>query len=276
MRRLSRLDRSIDLLRPRSTTSLSLPFLCAACRGHPSFSTSARRDARKSSLPRTERLRRRIWGTDEPPGMEDPYGGPSIVEQRKAAKSVEQGEEVKESHPELSTTAAAELDPNYEPATSWDGLMELGGEQVEEFYFEGFIPAEVVSNAHEAAAAVHRAVVEVFSAKQSGRPYTEVSSVGRENDKTYGVEISGSPTAPVLRFKDGMSEESILKPMVDQGAHGEINQIDGDLLDRLEALPFIDYEKQVASWDPAWLQVSLGDPKIKFAVRGKCYSVSFG
>jgi hypothetical protein len=43
----------------------------------------------------------------------------------------------------------------------------------------------------------------------------------------------------------------------------------------LEALPFMDYEKQVASWDPAWLQISLEDPNIKFAVRGKCYCVSF-
>lgn len=206
--------------------------------------------------------------------MEDPYGGPSIVEQRKAAKSAEQGDEVKESHPELNTTAAAELDPNYEPATSWDGLVEVGGEQVEEFYFEGFIPAESVTNAHEAAAAVHRAAVEVFSAKQSGRPLSDLSSIGRENDKTYTVEISGSPTAPVLRFKDGMSEESILTPLIDQEARGQINQIDGNLAEQVEALPSIDLEKQVASWDPAWLQISLEDPKVKFAVRGKCYCLS--
>lgn len=207
--------------------------------------------------------------------MEDPYGGPSIVEQRKAAKSAVQGEEVKESHPELSTTAAAELDPNYEPATSWDGLMEVGGEQVEEFYFEGFIPAETAKNVHEAAAAVHRAVVEIFSAEQSGRRLSEISSIGRENDKTYKVEISGSPTAPVLRFKDGLSEESILKPMIDQGAQEQTNQIDGNLADQLDGLPFIDFEKQVASWDPAWLQISLEDPKIKFAVRGNYYCLYF-
>jgi len=29
---------------------------------------------------------------------------------------------------------------------------------------------------------------------------------------------------------------------------------------------FIDYQAQVTSWDPSWLQISLDDPEIKFAV----------
>ena len=34
-------------------------------------------------MPLTEKLRRKIWGTDNPPGLEDPYGDRSVFDQSK-------------------------------------------------------------------------------------------------------------------------------------------------------------------------------------------------
>src|SRR5271167_3906848 len=79
MRRLSRLDRSIDLLRARSPASLSSSFLCSVCHSRASFSTSIW-FGQPDPIPKTEKLRRRIWGTDKPPGLKDPYRGPSAEE----------------------------------------------------------------------------------------------------------------------------------------------------------------------------------------------------
>jgi hypothetical protein len=159
MRRLSRLDRSIDRLRPQSTYSSS-SFLCSACLRRAPFSTSIRCFAEPGKVPRTERLRRRIWGTDEPPGLEDPYGGPSIVEERQAAREMEKASSKKEElaprsqSKQLKATTPI-LDASYEPAKTWDGLEEVGELPAPEFYFEGFMPAENVTDPYEATAALH-------------------------------------------------------------------------------------------------------------------------
>src|ERR1700722_2875318 len=140
MRRLPRLDRSFDLLRSRSTAPLSSPFHCSAC-GRPSpFSTSIPRAARQGSLSYTEKMRRKIWGTDQPPGQEDPYGGPSFADERKATRVNDQRkaplpneeDDVDESERESQKTSNGGLDA-YEPAETWDGLIEVGELPLEKY-----------------------------------------------------------------------------------------------------------------------------------------------
>ena len=62
-----------------------------------SSSQQTRRHAGSGSTPFTERLRRRIWGTDNPPGLKDPYGGEGVIarewNKRKAKYTGEQEEE---------------------------------------------------------------------------------------------------------------------------------------------------------------------------------------
>jgi hypothetical protein len=69
-----------------------LPYICASCR-HQALRqhilpTQWMRNA-SSGLPFTERLRRAMWGTDKPPGMKDPYGGPSYFERRRQEAQAE-------------------------------------------------------------------------------------------------------------------------------------------------------------------------------------------
>jgi hypothetical protein len=245
-------------------------------------------------------LRRRIWGTDEPPGLKDPYGGPSIVEESQAARAMEKSlpkeeELVQESQSQQSKAPALILDASYQPAETWDGLEEVGELPAPEFYFEGFLPAERVTDPSEVTAALHRAVVEVFTLKQAGRPLTGLSNAAGGADKTSDVQISASqsnPSAPSLQFPESSSEEAVLESLSPRKQVLEAEEVTEDVLgpetsddasimrsnttkdlltgdesqEEIEAVHLTSYEHQVASWNPSWLQVSLEDVDVKFAV----------
>ena len=136
-----------------------VPYVCSSCRHqaqrqHPSRQQAIRNAS--SGLPFTERLRRRMWGTDSPPGLEDPYGGPSYFEKRRQERQgVDQSPEptaeelaVSESQgvapaaqkPRLRRKRDAtpetvwgsvymhdpvRYDPDYVPAETWDGLPRI-------------------------------------------------------------------------------------------------------------------------------------------------------
>lgn len=230
-----------------------------------------RQTAKKPGIFSTENFRKRIWGTEEPPGLEDPYGGPSIVEERNAAKQRKAAKQPKEPASKAATTSEQPAqapqpvdDPNYQPAITWEGLAEVGEPPVTEFEFEGFMPPVMVANQYEATAAVHRAIVEVFSLKQMGRPLSDLSQAGRGIDVTNDVQISGphsKASGPTLTFPDGMSAESIVESTITQEADAVIAE------EAFVESHITDYEGQVASWQPTWLQVSLENPEVKFAVR---------
>jgi hypothetical protein len=83
------------------------------------------RSASDKPLPFTEKVRRKTWGIDKPPGMKDPFGGPSFLEKRRMKKAEERGEEylpVEEESQELE----AGPEEYYVPAETWDGLEHMG------------------------------------------------------------------------------------------------------------------------------------------------------
>ena len=113
-------------------------FVCAECRTRaarhapsaPFSSTTQRRDddpppdnpyykpkPNRKHLPRSERIRRMIWGTDSPPGQKDPYALPGQPGSEPNAPE--------EGKPEPKP-AAVERD-SYVPATMWEGLERIGG-----------------------------------------------------------------------------------------------------------------------------------------------------
>jgi hypothetical protein len=232
--------------------------------------------------------------------LKDPYGGPSIVEERQAARAMEETLPKEEELPQESEskklkTPAPVLDASYEPAKTWDGLEEVGELPAPEFYFEGFMPAEKVMDPYEATAALHRAVVEVFTLRQAGKPLSELSNAGRGMDNTGDVHISvslSSPSAPLLKFSTGVSEKAILESMSQSEQVVEAVESTEDVFEletpgdtsimgsntikdllpedespeAIEAIKLTNYEQQIASWDPSWLRVSLEDAEIKFAV----------
>lgn len=155
MRRIARATRPWDLIPAANTRLVSNSPICLFCQHRdvqrrtqrPAFSTSSRPQA-NDDVSFLERTRRRLWGTDQPPGAEDPYTG----KPRQARQKVER-QQALEKKAEEETTAdiddittyeaqalreekelfqAAVLDaPNHEgyvPAQTWDGLETVGGE----------------------------------------------------------------------------------------------------------------------------------------------------
>ena len=100
----------------------------------------------------TDRLRSRIWGTDTPPGQENPYGSPGFLEQRKRDKEAkDQAENAKETQLRSPPQSAAETHdeeledmPEESDATTWEGMPIVGGpdwgmeEWDEQHPYEGF------------------------------------------------------------------------------------------------------------------------------------------
>jgi copper chaperone CopZ len=327
MRRIARSGRSIDLLRARATAQTPSPYLCSACKHQAtSFSTSSIRAARKNGkVPFTEKIRQRIWGTDRPPGQEDPYGDKSVFDKTKERAKIEEAEEREEQlvaskpKPDLST---------YEPASTWDGLEKVGGfgswwkeNWDPDHQFKGFLPAEVMKDSDEVTAALHRAIVEVYALQQAGLPLQDISAAVPGVDLTHEVQISPSASGVTLQFSEEASLEQIvqsltpavedetavkehpteseedvaadrstidpLHPKVDETAEKE-NPTESEedvAADRSTVDPLADstqmtYDELVASWDPSWLQISLEDPEVKFAVSvsiriGSCRCLLF-
>lgn len=147
MRRLLGSAQSVEAVGPRM---LQRPHICRSCH-HQIFRQrflplqSSR--SKSSNLPFTERLRRKIWGTDNPPGLEDPYGGPGYFERRRQRQRGERGAQegreipapqsapIDSSEPVLNESAPWRsvpiddpelVDPAYVPAETWDGLEHVG------------------------------------------------------------------------------------------------------------------------------------------------------
>jgi hypothetical protein len=101
-------------------------FVCLQCRQrvsatghwpHPSTITTytAKRNA---SSDFTEGLRKRIWGTSEPPGQEDPYGEKSALDRIKEAAEASSGEVISDTKAKLLMPRDRDLGSDYVPATS--------------------------------------------------------------------------------------------------------------------------------------------------------------
>ncbi|KAA8576225.1 hypothetical protein EYC84_006376 [Monilinia fructicola] len=305
MRRITRIDRSIDLLRTRPISQNSYAYRCSACRTQiSSFSTSSVRGADKESL--SQRVRRSLF-KQAPSTSSDPYTGPSQLsaqepEQKLEPQKLEQKERV-----------AAEDAPDYYPADNGEGLEIIGG-------------YKKIKDSGEITAALHRAVVEVFALRQAGRPLSDIFLTEPGPNLTENVQINASESGAILQFFENGSLEQIiqsLKPVtppkkgkqrrkarlaatsssidettekrapteseedvaadrspidplhpeptpkldetVEKGNPTESEEdvaADRSTVDPLKAKS----EALVESWGHSWLQISLADPAIKFAV----------
>ncbi len=86
---------------------------------------------RNASSKFTEGLRKRIWGTSDSPGQEDPYGDKSLLDRSKEKGAKSEAAEAEPEEVTLDTKAQTsvprgrDLGPDYEPATSLADLALL-------------------------------------------------------------------------------------------------------------------------------------------------------
>ena len=143
--------KSLHITSPSSYTCLKCRLLSYRAAQKSNSSTKylpSRRHA--SGFINTEKWRKKIWGSENPPGQEDPYGPPGALDQRRREQGVEDPEQsAKEVETSVGDLDDAEEDitprgPHYKRATTWEGLERVGyrnwgKEQFDEEHpFEGF------------------------------------------------------------------------------------------------------------------------------------------
>ncbi|KAL4930695.1 mitochondrial 54S ribosomal mL50 protein [Aspergillus undulatus] len=112
-------------------------YVCSTCRQEsrprPFVARQFLRNASDSSTPITERVRRKLWGTDNPPGLKDPYGGEGVFEKKfKKSQASRQAQEGENAPTEIQQEAATEeaveetTSGDYIAATTWEGLDRVG------------------------------------------------------------------------------------------------------------------------------------------------------
>ncbi|KAI9804835.1 MAG: hypothetical protein M1825_001203 [Sarcosagium campestre] len=316
-----------NLSRVRATTGLSLSiqslplnsrpaFLCAICRARrvrqqislgATFSTSS--PALKTSF--TEKLRRKIWGTDQPPGAADPYGGESALERSRRGSPVSEDADPPLRPPPAQTVSNVDSDLVYQPATSGDGLEEVGGVIEPEVEFEGFAPSNRLTTPQGLTIALHCAVVEILALQVENRPFSDlVYQRGGEDGGeglTAGVRVTSNPHGQgvSLEFPDTSTRIELLNSLLTKTEHiedpslesqpvedAEIDLLANELPSELPSEPhqidttassstdtpasltsttlsrqqLEELDRKIASWDPAWLTVSLDSLDLKFAI----------
>jgi hypothetical protein len=334
MRRIARLERSIDLVKARTSAKSKSTYLCSACRNHTSpFSTSTIRAAK---VPYTEKIRQKIWGTDQPPGQKDPYGEASVFDKTKKREAEEVAEEEEEQRkaavprPARPTRPAPDMS-SYEAATTWANAEEgtkvpwVGGfgnwwkdNWDPEHQYSGFMPQarKVMTKPEDITAAFYRALVEVYICKEAGLPLTSTSTT-KEAPSTIGVQMIPSEAGVTLDFsssnikldgfaqslkassdetaeheapteseEDVAADRSSVDPLHPESTEAPVDETatnenpteseedvaaDRSPIDPLHPLlgkkaEDAFYSTFVADLDPAWRQVPLTDPEIKFAV----------
>ena len=118
--------------------TLPLPgFICLQCRLRASQAvrtfkpsiTLLHASRRHAGWTSTEGLRKKIWGSENPPGQEDPYGKESVFDQKRREREQER-ERGKELEPAPEAEAEAETpedETEYVEGTTTEGLKTVGG-----------------------------------------------------------------------------------------------------------------------------------------------------
>ncbi|KAL4944215.1 hypothetical protein BDV06DRAFT_210424 [Aspergillus oleicola] len=171
-------------------------YVCSTCRQEarprPFVACQFLRNASDSSTPITERVRRKIWGTDNPPGLKDPYGGEGVFEKKwkKSQAGAEEGGEDSRQRPAETKQAAKEEEPveevtsgDYEAATTWEGLDRVGHlgrwkdlPPKKADAYNSFVQHRLTSPGHLAIAA-HQTAIELSLMDSTGRQLTGICEV---------------------------------------------------------------------------------------------------
>ncbi|KAI0412766.1 ribosomal subunit 39S-domain-containing protein [Xylaria grammica] len=171
-------------------------------------------------------------------------------------------------------------DPDYEPATTAAGLKKVGGvadwwQQPDNWAPEGdfvsFRPREKVVASSLIEAAVRRAVIEAFSLRQ----------IGREDDLVgvWPTTVSNADLQHLLAWDVKCAEDGAVTlggdaTTVADGLTWKDDQDSGDDAAVPEALTADEAAALRETWDQSWKDISLSDPRIRFAVTKRVFQLT--
>ncbi|PKY01281.1 hypothetical protein P168DRAFT_293099 [Aspergillus campestris IBT 28561] len=294
--RLLKLEAS-SLQGPRSL------YVCTVCqheaRPRPLIARQFLRNASSNTTPVTERVRRKIWGTDNPPGLKDPYGGEGVFEKkfRKNQTQQAEGEQAAETAvgAEHEHAGAEEVaaDDTYEPATTWEGLTRVGhlGEwsnygPSEVDTYQSFSLNKRLTKKGQLSLAAHQAAVELCLMQSLGKPLTSVCDVAEHEKPVFKLlwKCKVQPTAngqwgDALVYPNKEAQNALVYIFEQIGGQPQAAAAPVDATEAAEEdaeaveyeetaevdghrLPFFGYQDVK---DSGFLSLPLNDPALKFA-----------
>lgn len=185
----------------------------------------------------TDKLRKKIWGTEDVPGREDPYSPdspmriPGQVAGEDEGKLKEPEAEEASEEEQVEWEREMEEERTFKPAQTWDGLERVGSKQwAEKFqewrrgrpHFEKtFMPAIKFTHRKQIELALHRALVEVFTLRGAGLDLAMASAGAQtslQSDWTDKIRIGPSidKTSAVLAFPDAVAKAQLLESITKQ------------------------------------------------------------
>ncbi|KAF4155331.1 hypothetical protein CNMCM6069_008060 [Aspergillus lentulus] len=273
-------------------------YVCSICRQdvrpRPVLVRQFLRNA-SNATPLTERVRRKIWGTDNPPGLKDPYGGEGVLERKWKKQPGQQEEEPARASTEaLETQSEDALSDTYEPATTWEGLPRVGHlgkwsdlPPTEADAFNPFMLKKKLTKEGHLHLAAHQAAVEICLMHALKKPLTKICDVV-EHEKAVFKLIWKCKIEPNAESQWGQSlvypddeSKDVLVYIFEQIGGGadttaapteEEVQEDAETEEHEEPVedsisqaptpPFFGYR---SVQDKGFLSLSLNDPETKFA-----------
>ncbi|RKF77091.1 hypothetical protein GcM1_222046 [Golovinomyces cichoracearum] len=239
MNRILRREGSWHLLRNKFLAKETHSILCFTCKYRASLFSSFTQHEADAGVPFSEKLRRKIWGTDLRPGQTYPNAQINNSERTEPEKN-QSKKLINKRH---SLIAASEGFDQYEPAVTWDGLHQIGGQEemlVQEWlpgnkFRDSFIPKDVITDTDEITASLHRALVEIFVWHQAGYDPNDIHMTQESSiDLTRNVQIAFSNTTGVtLQYPDDHTREKIIdslkcpRVVVESIAVDKISESDG-------------------------------------------------
>ncbi|PKX90837.1 mitochondrial 54S ribosomal mL50 protein [Aspergillus novofumigatus IBT 16806] len=273
-------------------------YVCSICRQdvrpRPVLVRQFLRNA-SNATPLTERVRRKIWGTDNPPGLKDPYGGEGVLE-RKWKKQPEQQEEepARGSNEALETQSEDVLSDTYEPATTWEGLPRVGHlgkwsdlPPTEADVFNPFMLKKKLTKEGHLHLAAHQAAVEICLMHALKKPLTKICDVVEHEKPVFKLiwKCKIKPNAESqwgqsLVYPDDESKDVLVYIFEQIGGGADTTAVPAeeevqedaeteeheepveDSVSQAPTPPFFGYR---SVQDKGFLSLSLNDPETKFA-----------
>ncbi|KAF7168519.1 hypothetical protein CNMCM5623_001539 [Aspergillus felis] len=248
-----------------------------------------------NAAPLTERVRRKIWGTDNPPGLKDPYGGEGVLERKWKKQPGQQEEEPARGSTEALESQSEDVLPDtYEPATTWEGLPRVGHlgkwsdlPPTEADVFNPFMLKKKLTKEGHLNLAAHQAAVELCLMHALKKPLTKICDVV-EHEKPVFKMIWKCKIEPNAESQWGQSlvypddeAKDVLVYIFEQIGEGadttaapaeeevqedveteEYEETVEDSISQAAAPPFFGYR---SVQDKGFLSLSLNDPETKFA-----------
>ncbi|EAW11823.1 mitochondrial 54S ribosomal mL50 protein [Aspergillus clavatus NRRL 1] len=286
-------------------------YVCSTCRQEvrprPILVRQFLRNA-SNATPLTERVRRKIWGTDSPPGLKDPYGGEGVLERRWKNQPGKE-EEGLASEPaqalETETAATEEIvsEDNYVPASSWKGLPRVGhlGKWSDlppspADTFNPFMLKKKLTKKGHIYLAAHQAAVELCLMHALKKPLASICDVAAHEKPVFKLiwKCKIDPNAKTqweesLVYPDNEAKDALVYIFEQIGGQAEAavapetsaEEVQEDAVDYEEGVEGVASNNTIPLFfgyrtvpDKGFLSLPLSDADVKFAFLKRFYQLS--